>query len=175
MPASTGGVVGPKPVPHRITTSPGFAATVAAPAKVPFLTARLPFWKVATAWLPGHRKNAGAACTTVAVTAALVPLALVTVTGTGPVPTSGACTLTWPGLMKYTYAGLLPTFTLTPSSVVGSFPPTMAFSHVSVCEARFVPLMVNHEPGTMPGWKLAPLTTPSAEMVGAVPPAAGVS
>src|SRR5438034_11404872 len=150
MPAATGGVVGPNAVPHRITTSPGFAATVVAPAKVPFLTARLPFWKVATAWLPGHRKNAGCDWTTVAVTAALVPFALVTVTGTGPVPKSGACTLIWPGLMKYTNADLLPTFTLTPSSVVGSFPPTMAFSHVSVCDARLAPLMVNHEPGTMP-------------------------
>ena len=31
---------------------------------------------------------------------------------------------------------------------------------------RLVPLMVSHEPGTMPGWKLAPLTTPPASMVG---------
>src|SRR3974390_1747137 len=99
-PAGTVGVVGPKPVPHRISTSPGFAATVVAPAKVPFLTARLVSCRVATGWLPGHRKKAGARCTTVAVTAVLVPLGVVTVTGTGPVPTSGACTLIWPELMK---------------------------------------------------------------------------
>ena len=94
MPAATGGVVGPKPVPQRISTSPGLAATVVAPAKVPFFTARLASeLRVATTWLFGHRKNAGACATTVAVTAALVPLGVVTVTGTGPVPTSGACTL----------------------------------------------------------------------------------
>ena len=68
------------------------AATVALP-KVPFFTARLASCRVATAWLPGHRKKAGDTVVTVAVTATLVPLGVSTVTGTGPAPTSGACTL----------------------------------------------------------------------------------
>jgi hypothetical protein len=33
------GLVGPNPVPHRITTSPGFAGTVAAPGNVPAFAA----------------------------------------------------------------------------------------------------------------------------------------
>src|ERR1035437_4591610 len=99
MPAASGGMVGPKPVPQRISTSPGLAATVVAPGKVPFLTARLASeLRVATAWLPGQRKKAGACTTTSAVTATLVPVGVVT--GTGPAPTSGACTLICPGLMK---------------------------------------------------------------------------
>src|SRR5437016_2521511 len=101
MPAATGGLVGPKPVPQRINTSPGLAAAVVAPAKVPFFTARLASeLRVATAWLPGQRKKAADCATTLAVAATLVPAAVVTVTGTGPVPMSGACTLIWPGLMK---------------------------------------------------------------------------
>ena len=28
--------------------------------------------------------------------------------------------------------------------------------------------MVNQDPGTIPGWKLAPLTTPPASMVGGI-------
>src|SRR5450432_325766 len=151
MPAGTGGLVGPKPVPQRVNTSPGLAATVVAPAKVPSLAARLASSRFATTWLLGHRKNAGACCTTVAVNAALLPFPLVTVTGTGPVPTSGACTLIWVGLMKYTKASLLPTLTLTPSRVVGSLPLTMAFSQVSVPVDRLLPLMVSHDPGTIPG------------------------
>src|SRR5260370_9244555 len=102
MPAATGGVVGPKPVPQRINTSPGLAAIVVAPAKVPFFTARLASeLRVATTWLPGHRKKPGDCATTVAVPAALVPPGVATVTGTGPVPTSGACTLIVCGLMQY--------------------------------------------------------------------------
>src|SRR3954451_4918478 len=58
IPAATGGVVAPNPVPQRITTSPGLAATVAL-LKVPFFTARLASCRVATTWLPGHRKKAG--------------------------------------------------------------------------------------------------------------------
>ena len=100
------------------------------------------------------------------------------VTGTGPVPTLGACTLICVGLMKYTNAGWLPTFTLTPSSTVGSLPFTMALSQVSVPGAgrveRLLPVMVSQEPGTMPGWKLAPLTTPPASMEGTGPAEVGV-
>src|SRR5258708_11842317 len=103
MRAATGGVVGPNPVPQRMRTSRGLAAIVVAPAKVPAFAARLASeLRVATAWLLGHRKKAGDCATTLAVTAALVPLGVVTVTGTGPVPTSGACTLICVGLTKYT-------------------------------------------------------------------------
>ena len=48
-PAGADGLVGPKPVPHRMTTSPGAAGTVVSPANVPFLTASEKSWRVATA------------------------------------------------------------------------------------------------------------------------------
>ena len=43
------GVVGPNPVPHRMITSPGLAATLVVPGNVPFFAARLKSWRVATA------------------------------------------------------------------------------------------------------------------------------
>src|ERR1019366_4819375 len=56
--------------------------------------------------------------------------------------------------------------TVTPSSVAGSLPLTMDLSQVSVTAARLLPLMVAQEFGTIPGRKLAPLTTPFVEMAG---------
>ena len=50
--------------------------------------------------------------------------------------------------------------TLTSSKLVGSWPLTMDLSQVSVAVERLVPWMVIQELGTMPGWKLAPLITP---------------
>src|ERR1035438_9258990 len=44
IPGGAAGIVGPKPVPHRMSTSPGLAATAVAPATVPSLapSGRLP-------------------------------------------------------------------------------------------------------------------------------------
>ena len=42
----------------------------------------------------------------------------------------------------------------------------MEWFQLSVFDARWVPAMVTQELGTMPGWKLAPLTTPLSEMEG---------
>src|SRR6266481_514399 len=100
MPGVTAGLVGPNPVPQRMITSPGFAATVLVGAKVPSFTARLKSCRVATVYFPTHRKNAGWTCWAVAVTAGLVPPDVVTVTGMLPSPTSGASTLICSGLMK---------------------------------------------------------------------------
>ncbi len=58
--------------------------------------------------------------------------------------------------------------TLTPSSDVGNAPLTIEWLQSSVLAARFVPWIVTHELAATPGWKLAPLTTPLAEMAGAV-------
>src|ERR1700720_1475924 len=97
-PTGAGGLVGPNPVAHRMSTSPGLAATVVAPAKVPAFTAKLKSCRVATTWLPGHRKNAGLYKLAVVVADA-EPAGVVTVTVTGPGPMSGASTLSWPGVM----------------------------------------------------------------------------
>src|SRR5438128_11841253 len=99
MPAGAAGLVGPNPVPHRIMMSPGFAATVVAPANVPAFAAKEKFCRVATAWLPGHKKNAGpCAIADTAVNALLAAPATATVTDTGPAPTSGTKRLIWVGL-----------------------------------------------------------------------------
>ena len=69
------------------------------------------------------------------------------------------------------------TVTVTLSNDVGSCPFVMSFPDQSrVVSLRFVPLMVNHEFCIMPGWKLAPFTTPPAAMDGfELVAAAGVS
>lgn len=60
--------------------------------------------------------------------------------------------------------------TFTPSSEVGSRPLTIELFQVSVTVARLIPVMVNQEPGTMPGAKLALLATPfNGSIKGAVP------
>src|SRR5258708_35381472 len=87
------GLVGPKPVPHRIITSPGFAGMVVVPEKVPFLTAQLKSWRVATGWPLRHSKNAGPYWFDGTVNVGLVPPGVVTVNGKGPNPTSGASRL----------------------------------------------------------------------------------
>src|SRR5713101_4354741 len=58
-------------------------------------------------------------------------------------------------------AGLLLTITLTPSRLSGSFPLTISVSvfQILVVVERFVPKTVDHDPDSMPGWKLAPFTT----------------
>src|SRR5438552_17907735 len=87
IPAGTAGLVGPNPVPQRMITSPGLAGTVVLPAKVPFLTAQLKSWRVATAALPGQRKNAGLAVWELTVAGAPAPpVAVVTLTDIVPVP-----------------------------------------------------------------------------------------
>ena len=101
MPAATGGVVGPKPVPQRISTSPGLAATVVAPGESAVLhrqtAIRIARGHCLTAGPEeegrslrrhgGRDSDAGAAGSRDG-------------DGHGPVPTSGACTLICPGLMK---------------------------------------------------------------------------
>ena len=71
----------------------GFAGTVVAPANVPAFAAKLKFCRVATAWLPGHVKNAGPNKVDCTVNAVLLPAALVTVTCSEPGPTSGTSKL----------------------------------------------------------------------------------
>jgi len=58
-------------------------------------------------------------------------------------------------------AGLLFTVTLTPSRLSGSFPLMISVSGFQILALveRFVPKTVDHEPDSMPGWKLAPFTT----------------
>ena len=73
-PAGTVGLVGPRPVPHSVMTSPGLAGPVVCPEKVPFLAAIVKSLCVATGWLFGHGQNAGATVSTVVVKAALVPV-----------------------------------------------------------------------------------------------------
>src|SRR6266498_2187694 len=62
-----------------------------------------------------------------------------------------------------------PMETPTPPRVVGNFPFTMADSHVAGAAEKFDPLIVTQELATTPGRKLAPLTTPFAEIVGRPP------
>src|SRR5690349_18230782 len=71
-PKGAAGVVGPKPVPQRMITSPGFAGVVALPS-VPFFTASVKSWRVATGYFPPQRKNAGSTEFEFTVAAALVP------------------------------------------------------------------------------------------------------
>src|SRR5271165_2028373 len=68
--------------------------------------------------------------------------------------------------MKLMNAALPPIITLTPSTVMGNCPLTMNFVQSSVFEARLLPRIVTQEFGTMPGWKLAPFSTPFVEMLG---------
>src|SRR5260370_39326646 len=58
-------------------------------------------------------------------------------------------------------AALLFTITLTLSRLSGSFPLTISVSvfQILVVVERFVPKTVDHDPDSMPGWKLAPFTT----------------
>src|SRR5689334_1405822 len=117
-------------------TSPGLAAAVVCPGKVPFLTAKLLSCRVAMLYLPVHRKNAGLAVWAVTLAGELVTPEWVTVTDIVPVPASGQRALIWVGLTKETYAGLPPTETVTSSRLVGSFPLTIALSQVLVADER---------------------------------------
>src|SRR5256885_15629189 len=58
-------------------------------------------------------------------------------------------------------AGLLFTITLTLSRLSGNTPLMISVSvfQIRVVAERFVPKMVDHEPDSIPGWKLAPFTT----------------
>src|ERR1700722_5667261 len=98
-PTGAAGVVGPKPVPHRMIVSPGFAGTVVEPANVPLFAAKLKSCRVATTWLLGHGKNAGPNGLDVTVNAALDPAEFFTTTCCEPEPTSGTTKLICPGLM----------------------------------------------------------------------------
>jgi hypothetical protein len=69
--------------------------------------------------------------------------------------------------MKKMAAGLLFTITLTLSRLSGSTPLMIAPSQLRVVVERFVPKIVDQEPDSIPGWKLAPLTT--AVMAGLPP------
>src|ERR1035438_1433715 len=93
-PGATDGLAAPKPVPHKMITSPGFAGTVGIPSNSPAGAARLKSGRVAIAYFPLHRKNAGDTVCNCAVSAGLVEPLYVTSTGTGPRALSaGACTL----------------------------------------------------------------------------------
>src|ERR1035441_10064789 len=62
--------------------------------------------------------------------------------------------------MKYTYAGLPSTVTLTWSSCVGRLDPLKSAPvQMRVVPERFAPLMVVQEPCENPGWKLPPFCT----------------
>src|ERR1035441_1994444 len=99
-PAPVAGFVGPKPVAHRISTSPLAAATVPGIADG-FPTNALSGYRVAMAYdVPLYWKKAGAKPCSCAVAGALCEPLLVTTTLTAPVDVSvGACTLICPGLM----------------------------------------------------------------------------
>src|SRR5882762_10191875 len=58
-------------------------------------------------------------------------------------------------------AALLFTITLTLSRLSGSLPLMISVSvfQILVVVERFVPKIVDHEPDSIPGWKLAPFTT----------------
>ena len=89
MPGGTAGAVGPKPVPHKIMTSPGLAGTVVAPANVPFFTAHVKSLWVATGCPPGQRNNPGSYVDESTLKAGLLPAGVFTTTGTTPVPADG--------------------------------------------------------------------------------------
>ena len=57
-------------------------------------------------------------------------------------------------------AGPKPMLTLTPSRVVGRFPPTIALFQVSVTADKFVPVIVAHAFEVTPLAKLAPFEMP---------------
>ena len=65
--------------------------------------------------------------------------------------------------------------TETPLSVVGRMLPLLksASPQMRVTSERFAPVMVVHEPGTMPAWNVAPFTT--LEIEGPFPALAGGS
>src|ERR1039457_740814 len=71
-PGSTVGLVAPKPVPHRMIVSPGLAGTVVTSSNRPAGATRLKSGRVATAYLPLHRKNPGDTTCNCAVPAGLV-------------------------------------------------------------------------------------------------------
>src|SRR5450759_2390029 len=71
-PGAIAGLVAPKPVPHRMITSPGFAGTVFTAWNRPAPAARLKSGRAATAYFPLHRKNAGDTTCNCAVPGGLV-------------------------------------------------------------------------------------------------------
>jgi hypothetical protein len=65
------------------------------------------------------------------------------------------------------YAGIPPIVTLTPSTFVGRlFPAKSEKAQLRVVVDKFAPVMETQAPGAIPGRKLAPLTTPTDEIVG---------
>src|SRR6266545_1945182 len=82
-PSGNAGLVGPNPVPHRMITSPGLAATV--PATRAGSPIRAPSGlRVAMAQVPLYMKNAGENGCMAAVAGSLACPLLVTTTLTGP-------------------------------------------------------------------------------------------
>src|SRR5579871_608423 len=84
-PAGGAGDTGPKPVPHSVTVSPGFAGTVGniGPKKLGGASHVAP--SAAAAYLPPQVKNAGENVCSATCIGALVPDAFDTTTFTGPV------------------------------------------------------------------------------------------
>src|SRR5688572_23202440 len=132
-PAGLAGVVGPHPTAKIVITSPGRAGRNGNPwIKLVRPTNVVKSWYCATTYcLPpmlnaGGANSAGDTFVLFSVAALLLPDAVSTSMFTLPnASSSGACTLIWFGLMKYTNAGLPLMFTRTPSSAVGACVPLL--------------------------------------------------
>jgi len=71
---------------------------------------------------------------------------------------AGATALIWVWLTKLIGAGLPSMATVTPPSVVGYTLLTMELSHVAAADAKFVPVIVIHEPASTPAAPVAAFT-----------------
>src|SRR5437868_897689 len=91
----------------------------------------LPLTKNENGKVLGGAKSPGELATLCAKKVLLDPFALVTTTGTFPVwVSSGTATFTWPGLMKFTNAGLPFTVTETPPNLVGALFPSKSSGNI---------------------------------------------
>src|SRR5579871_852347 len=93
-PSGTGGLAGPKPVPHRIMVSPGSPGAVVMP-RVPLAAAGVKSTCVATAWFAGQAKKAGWMDCELIGNGVLAPAEVVTVTVAAPLGSAGVRTLIW--------------------------------------------------------------------------------
>src|ERR1017187_1501287 len=129
-PAGIFGVTGPKPMPYRTISSPGWAGREVRPAIAPSGRTYGPSANSATTyWKPpilndGGASNPGCTAFTLMLYAALVRLPSVTVIDCAPVAMfDGTSAFTCPVLMKSIKAACPPIVTEVPPSEVGAFTP----------------------------------------------------
>src|SRR5580700_4864302 len=140
-PSGRAGLVGPKPVPYTVSSSPIWASEVCVTSVPSAWKASAKDWLFTICW-----NNPGASCTTVKFAATLAAPAATTVRVTAPGCTSaGSWKFIYEGETKNSGNKRLPSISETPPSVCGSgFPGAVA-----VPAAIFPPKIDATDPGAM--------------------------